>query len=163
MGLGFVLVVPPPVPEKSGGGVVAPVGSLGGVGVEEEGRGMLLLPLLGADPDTGGTRAAAGVVRPGGGGRGGKPPLPSPWRMLLVSRSRWWARSCWPRDTSVKARVSMSEVRSSMRRCTTEGCGGMGGVAGRADRRVVPADNMVMARSEGRGSCVAAPSRRMSL
>lgn len=52
----------------------------------------------------------------GGGGIGGKPPLPSPLRIDLVSLSRCWARSCWPRETSVRARVSISEVRSSILR-----------------------------------------------
>ena len=106
------------------------------------------------------------MLRPlfGGGGRGGKPPFPRPLRILRVSLRRWWARSCWPRETSVSARVSMSDVRSSILRWTTCGCGGMGGVEGRplfeffldTDGRIVIANN------DGRGRCDIVPSRRMS-
>jgi hypothetical protein len=60
-----------------------------------------------------------GVV--GGGGIGGRPPFPRPLRMERVSLRRCDARSCCPRETRVNARVSMSEVRSSIRRCTTDG------------------------------------------
>src|SRR3569833_4319510 len=55
---------------------------------------------------------------PGSGGTGGRPPLPRPLRMDRVSLSGVWARSCWPRLTSVSARVSRSDVSSSMRLCT---------------------------------------------
>jgi hypothetical protein len=52
----------------------------------------------------------------GGGGIGGRPPFPSPLRMERVSLRRVCARSCCPLDTRVKALVSMSEVKSSIRR-----------------------------------------------
>lgn len=68
-----------------------------------------------------------------GGGIGGSPPFPRPLRIVRVSFRRVWARSCCPLDTSVKALVSMSEVKSSIRRCTTLGWGGMRGVLGQVD------------------------------
>lgn len=52
----------------------------------------------------------------GVGGMGGKPPFPRPLRMVLVSFKRCCARSCCPRETRVRARVSISEVRSSILR-----------------------------------------------
>ena len=52
----------------------------------------------------------------GGGGIGGSPPFPRPFRIDRVSLRRVWARSCCPLDTSVKALVSISEVKSSIRR-----------------------------------------------
>jgi hypothetical protein len=50
------------------------------------------------------------------GGRGGRLPLPRPFRILRVSVKRWYARSCCPRETSVNALVNMSEVSNSIRR-----------------------------------------------
>jgi hypothetical protein len=101
----------------------------------------------------------------GGGGIGGRPPLPRPLRMERVSFRSRCARSCWPRETRVKARVSMSEVRSSMRRCTTLGCGGMGGLFGHTDCFFCcwdVAGSMVIARREGLGRCIRVPSRSRS-
>ena len=87
------------------------------------------------------------------GGIGGRPPLPRPLRIDRVSVRRCCARSCWPRDTRVRARVSMSDVRSSIRRWTTRGWGGIGGVLGHADFFwfAVVAGSMVIARRDGRG------------
>lgn len=65
------------------------------------------------------------------GGRGGSAPFPKPRRMVLVSFKRVCARSCWLLETSVNDRVSISEVKSSIRRWTTIGCGGIGGDPGR--------------------------------
>lgn len=98
-----------------------------------------------------------------GGGSGGRPPLPSPLRILRVSAKRCCARSCCPRETSVRDRVNMSDVSSSMRRCTIDGCGGIGGVAGRPDPFAFGfAGSIVMASSDGRGECVKWPSRSRS-
>lgn len=99
------------------------------------------------------------------GGIGGSPPLPRPLRIDLVSLRRVWARSCCPLDTRVNALVSISEVRSSMRRWTTLGCGGMGGELGQTDFLLFcdgVAGSIVMASREGRGRWVRVPSRRMS-
>ena len=99
----------------------------------------------------------------GGVGRGGRPPLPSPFKIVLVSFNKCRARSCCPLATSPRARDSMSEVSNSMRRWTTDGWGGMGGVEGRALRLcLVLEGSIVIASKEGRGNWVCVPSRSRS-
>jgi len=87
----------------------------------------------------------------GGTGKGGRPPLPKPRSMVRVSFRSVCARSCWFRETSVKALLNISDVKSSIRRCTTVGCGGIGGDPGRSLSCLeFGAGNMVIVRRWGR-------------
>jgi len=61
----------------------------------------------------------------------------------------------------VSARVSMSDVSSSIRRCTIAGCAGMDNVGDRIDL-MRECGSIVIANNDGRGRCEFAPSRRMS-
>lgn len=104
------------------------------------------------------------LLAPDGTGTGGSPPLPSPFRMERVSFRRVCARSCWPRETNVNARVSMSEVRSSIRRWTICGWGGIGGLFCQDEDffELPGAGSIVMANNDGRGRCIIVPSLSMS-
>lgn len=63
----------------------------------------------------------------------------------------------------MSARVSMSEVSNSIRRCTTCGCGGIGGVDGRPEGFFFDTEGkMVIAKSDGRGRCEILPSLSIS-